>query len=391
MRIVMVSKALVVGEYQRKLEEMARLPGIELTAILPPGWRGRYDSAPLERVHTTGYEMLIAPVLLNGRHHLHCYPTLGKLLRRMRPDILHMDDEPYNLATWHALRAGSSVGARSLFFSWQNLSRRYPWPFRHFEQANYRRAAHVIAGNGAAMAVLRAKGYAGPVTVIPQFGIDPDAFSPRQRQAGSSPSEITVSGLEDPFVLGYAGRLVPEKGVDVLLRACAALPFREWSLRIMGDGPERSSLAALAGELQIAARVTFLGRLPSARAPDFYRSLDLLVLPSLSRPNWIEQFGRVLVEAMACEIPVIGSECGEIPAVIGDAGLVCPEGNAPALSESITALAQDPARRAELAERGRTRALAHFTHRQIAEATIRVYRQMLGESGPAFRPQGAND
>jgi glycosyltransferase involved in cell wall biosynthesis len=378
MRVVMVSKALVVGEYQRKLEELARLPGIELSAIVPPGWRGRYDAAPLELVHTTGYEMVVAPILLNGQHHLHFYPTIDRLLHRMRPDVLHMDEEPYNLATWHALRAAKKVGARCVFFSWQNLSRRYPWPFSHFERANYRRATHAIAGNNAAAAVLRAKGYTGPVTVIPQFGIDPDAFCPSQNQP---PTQTSLLPTEAPgkgdFVIGYGGRLVPEKGVDVLLHACAALPFRNWSLRIMGDGPERPRLIAVADELKITKQISFLGRVPSAQAPDFYRALDLLVLPSLSRPNWVEQFGRVLVEAMACEIPVIGSSSGEIPAVLGDAGLVFPEGDASVLVESITLLAENPAHRTELARRGRARALAHFTHKQIAAETVRVYQQML--------------
>ena len=381
MRVVMVSKALVVGEYQRKLEELARLRGVELTAIVPPGWRGRYDSAPLERVHTSGYEMVVAPTILNGQHHLHFYPTIGGLLRQMRPDILHMDEEPYNLATWHALRAGESVGARCLFFSWQNLPRRYPWPFRHFERANYRRAVHAIAGNRAGAAVLRAKGYTGPLTVIPQFGIDPDTFCPsqNQRRANASIERAETSETERDVVIGYAGRLVPEKGVNVLLRACATLPFRGWSLRIMGDGPERSHLTALADRLKIAERVSFLGRLPSVQAPDFYRGLDLLVLPSLSRSNWVEQFGRVLVEAMACGIPVIGSASGEIPAVIGDAGLVFPEGETAALAATIISLAENPAYRAALSERGRARALAHFTHEQIAAETVCVYRQMLNE------------
>ena len=86
-------------------------------------------------------ELLVAPLVFSGQYHLHFYPTAGALLRRLRPDVLHVDEEPYNLATWQLLRIGQALGARGLFFTWQNLSRRYPWPFRHFEQANYRRAA----------------------------------------------------------------------------------------------------------------------------------------------------------------------------------------------------------------------------------------------------------
>ncbi len=382
MHVVIVSKALVVGAYQRKLEELARLPDIALTAIVPPGWHGRSDSAPLELVHTSGYTMIVAPIAFNGQYHLHFYPTLGRLLQRIRPDVLHMDEEPYNLATWHALRVAEAIGARSLFFTWQNLPRRYPWPFSHFESANYRRAAHAIAGSHAAAAVLRAKGYRGPLDVIPQFGIDPDVFRPLEATGPDSSlaGEMAGPGEHAGLIIGYAGRLVPEKGVDVLLRACAALPLADWSLWVMGDGPERSRLSALADELNIRSRVRFLGRLPSTAAPDFYRRLDLLVLPSLTRPNWVEQFGRVLVEAMACQVAVIGSDSGEIPQVIGEAGLLFPEGAADALAERITLLATNPALRAELGARGRARVLAHFTHARVASATGRVYRAMMGGS-----------
>ena len=381
MRVVMVSKALAVGAYQRKLEEIARLPGVELTAIVPSEWRDRRGQVRLERAHVSGYELIAAPVRLNGQYHLHFYPTLGRLLKQLRPEILHMDEEPYNLATWHALRTGQAVGARSLFFTWQNLNRRYPWPFRAFEVANYRRAAYAIAGNRAAVDVLRAKGYRGPVAVIPQFGVDPEIFRPRTidegRQTTTDRPPSSVVRRPSSFLIVYAGALIPEKGVDLLLRACAGLPDVGWRLAIVGDGPERAQLGALAGTLGIGERVDFLGQRASTQMPDVYPDFDVLVLPSLSRPNWKEQFGRVLIEAMACGVPVIGSASGEIPNVIGDAGLIFPEGDILALRDSIARLLADPALRARYAEAGRQRVLAEFTQAQIAAATVRVYREIL--------------
>ncbi len=375
----MVSKALVVGTYQRKLEELARQPGVELTAIVPRAWRGQTSSVQLERAHTTGYDLLVAPLAFNGLYHFHFYPTLGRLLRSLRPDVLHMDEEPYNLATWHALRLGRATGAKGLFFTWQNLQRGYPWPFSAFERANYHSAAYAIAGNQAAVGVLRAKGYAGRVAVIPQFGVDPDIFSPESEPGPSAhPSQARPPGAPRPsYVVGYAGRLVPEKGVDVLIRACAGLPGRDWSLEIVGDGTEQPRLSALAETLDISQQVRFTGQQPSSMLPSIYHSWDVLVLPSVSRPNWVEQFGRVLIEAMACGLPVIGSSCGEIPNVIGDAGLIYPEADVAALRDGLAGLAADPVRRADLAARGRARVLAHFTQAQVALATFRVYQEMV--------------
>ncbi len=373
----MVSKALVVGAYQRKLEELALQPDVELTVIVPSAWREGRKLIPLERAHTEGYDLLVAPLAFNGQFHLHFYPTLGRHLRQLRPDILHMDEEPYNLATWLALRQGQAVDARCLFFTWQNLIRHYPAVFRHFEAANWRRAAHAIAGNPTAADVLRAKGYRGPVTVIPQFGVDPHIFSPRPDDADGTNASAD-DATPPSFVIGYAGRLVPEKGVAVLLRACASFPAGlAWSLRLLADGPDRERLTTLAADLGIADRVDFLGRVPSTQAPEFYRTLDVLVLPSLSRPNWVEQFGRVLTEAMACGVPVVGSQSGEIPWVIGDAGRIFPEGDAAALANILMALADDPVLRAALAAAGRARILTHFTQAQVAAETAAVYREML--------------
>jgi glycosyltransferase involved in cell wall biosynthesis len=367
MRILMLSKACLVGTYQRKLEELARLPDVDLTVVVPPSWRDERGVQTLERAHTQGYNLFVEPIALNGQFHLHFYPGLGRRMRQVQPDLVHVDEEPYNLATVQAMWLARRAGARTLFFSWQNLKRRYPLPFRWFERATLRWAEYAIAGNCDAMDVWRSKGYTGPMRVIPQFGVDPETFRPSPD--GRAPGR--------GFIAGYVGRLVEEKGVDVLLRAAAALPGA-WRLYIVGEGPARAGLIALARELNIAERVIFDPWIPSTRVPAYYGQLDVLVLPSRTRPNWKEQFGRVLVEAMACGVPVIGSTCGEIPNVIGDAGLIFPEEDVAALRGALERLMRDDALRAVLAARGRARVLARYTQAQVARETWEVYRELIG-------------
>jgi glycosyltransferase involved in cell wall biosynthesis len=111
--------------------------------------------------------------------------------------------------------------------------------------------------------------------------------------------------------------------------------------------------------------------------PDFYRSLDVLVCPSLSTKRWVEQYGRVLIEAMACGIPVVGSDSGEIPHVIGEAGLVCAEGNTEALREQLQRLMDTPALGVLLSLAGRERATDLYTHEHIARQTEEAYRAVL--------------
>jgi len=384
MRVLMISKACLVGAYQRKLEEIARYPDVELMVVVPPSWRDGSRLIRLERAHTTGYELVVEPIALNGSFHLHFYPRLGRRLRAFAPDVVHVDEEPYNFATFHALRLAKSTGARVLWFTWQNLNRRYLFPFRFIERYNLCHTDYGIAGSAGAAAVWREKGYTGPLAVIPQFGVDPDIFAPRDtrdRLSGLSgrQTEKSAPHTSRGFVIGYGGgRLVAEKGVDLLLGAVAGLPG-VWRLSVVGAGPERERLEVLARRLGLADRVSFEGIVPSVRMPAFYQELDALVLPSRSRPNWVEQFGRVLIEAMACGVPVVGSDCGEIPNVVGDAGLIFPEGDMGALRECLMRLMRDLDLWADLARRGRERVLAHFTQAQVAAQTVAVYREMNDE------------
>ncbi len=361
MRIVMLSKALVTGAYQRKCELIAAHDGVELTVLTPPAWGGQH----LERVYTQGYALREIPVRLGRSFHLHHYPTLKQALESLQPDLVHIDEEPYNYATYHAMRQSQSlrVRPRLLFFSWQNIAKTYPQPFAWFESAVLSGVDAGIAGSSAASHLLRAKGFQKPLHVIPQFGVDEHAFSPGRKRRG------------DNLVVGFAGRLVPEKGVDTLLQALT--PFDNTRAVIAGDGPAAEDLRDRAMTLGIDWRVKFLPQLPSTEMPDFYRSLDVLVLPSRTQSNWKEQFGRVLTEAMACGVPVIGSTCGEIPNVIGEAGLIFPENDASALSGQIQMLLNNEELRQQLGVLGRARALECFTMKHIADRTMDAYRSVL--------------
>jgi len=387
MRVLLISKACVVGAYQRKLEEIAAHPDVELTVAVPPEWRDERGVLKLERAHTNDYRLVVEPLWLNGSFHLHFYPLIGQLIAELQPDIVHIDEEPYNFATWHILRHARRHCAKTVFFSWQNLNRRYPFPFNLIESHVLGRADYAICGNRDSADVWRAKGYGGPIAVIPQFGVDPDLFSPHPSPPAPLPSPDETSGegrgvaqsagvRSEVFTICYAGRFVPEKGVNVLIRAVAALD-NDYRLVLIGSGPRREAMIQLATECGLEGRLDVRPWMSSTEFPNFLHTLDALVLPSVTQANWKEQFGRVLVEAMACGVPVVGSTCGEIPNVIGDAGLIVPEGDAEALAAALSRLQTDAALRTEMRHKGRQRVLAHFTQKKVAQETVKVYRELV--------------
>jgi glycosyltransferase involved in cell wall biosynthesis len=181
--------------------------------------------------------------------------------------------------------------------------------------------------------------------------------------------------------MGYAGRMAPEKGVHLLLQAAAGLGG-EWRLRILGSGPEQTRLRALVGESAVLDRVEFLPAVPHAEVAAFLRTLDVLVLPSLTTRSWAEQFGHVLIEAMSAETPVVASNSGAIPEVVGEAGLLFPEGDVSALKEALARLRDDPDLSGALGERGRKRVLERFTWDRIAGKTLELYRSLLSHENP---------
>jgi len=376
----MLSKALVVGAYQKKAEEIARFEDIDLTVVAPPVW----GDTPLEQAHTQGYNLVVSDIAFNGNFHLHYYPNLKQIVAQTQPDIIHIDEEPYNLATFQAMKLARKSGAKTLVFTWQNLKRRYPPPFSWMEKYVLRHTDALLVGNAGAAEVWPAKGYSGLMRQIPQFGVDPNIFYRHQRvKRVSKPGVVLRRSARRPsqptLSIGYVGRLVPEKGVDLLLEAAANLKG-PWEMKILGSGPDRSRLEKMAQWLGLGNnRISFDQQIPSTHMPNYLSGLDALVLPSLAQSNWKEQFGRVLIEAMACEVVTVGARSGAIPEVIGEAGLLFDEGNANDLAAQLQRLLDDVPLRQNLRQAGRQRVLDNYTHAAIARHTIEVYKQIMDD------------
>ncbi len=370
MRVILVSKAMLTRAYLSKARAMVEIdPELELTVVVPETWsEPRVGLVKLEDARPEGYRLIVLPLRLNGHHHLFSFKGLSRVIETVRPQLLHIDEEPFNLSTFLAARAGQWVADKMLFFTWANIRKRIPPPFSWFRKSVYRWCSGAIAGNLDAAAILNETGFRGTVAVIPQFGVDMTLFPYRKRR------------FAPPFRVGYMGRLVPEKGVDLLLRAAAAVPM-PLELVIVGSGEAEPSLRALAQKLGLEERVNFLKPVGSEAVGKLMGEFHVLVLPSRTTRRWKEQFGRVLAEAMATGCVVIGSDCGEIPRVIGDAGLVFPEGDVEALSQSLESVLSSESLYYELSAKARSRAQQFYSQEAVAAKHVEFYRILLAMSG----------
>jgi glycosyltransferase involved in cell wall biosynthesis len=164
---------------------------------------------------------------------------------------------------------------------------------------------------------------------------------------------------QEDFLVGFAGRICEEKGWKVLLRAVRSLPD-SFKCLIAGDGPQVSELGSLLSHPGLQGRVFYAGLLSRDALWGFYRSLDCLVVPSLTFPKWKEQFGGVLADGMVMGVALVGSDSGAIPEVIGPAGLIVPEGRPDALAAAILRLRENGEMRRQMGKAGQQRFWAEF-------------------------------
>jgi len=373
MRVLFVARYLQTIN-QKKLICLSRQPGVQLWHLVPTHWHDAFNRYQAASGSKGLYEQIAHPVVNAPDIHRFMYWPVPRFIRDLSPDMIHVEEEPESLAAleFSLLRRWLAPRAKLVFFTWQNLQRRTNAVVDMIRRFNLRSADGLIGGNTDALAVARALGFRGPALVLPQLGLDPEDFSPKLRDAQRAHYQL------DGFTVGYVGRLTQEKGLETLLDAIQ--PLADIRLMMVGNGPMLASLQEAKSAPRWGQRLTLTGSLSHAEAAQAISAFDALVLPSLTRPHWKEQFGHVLIEAMACGVPVIGSTSGAIPEVIGDAGLLFPEGNTPALQNCLLRLQADSQLRATLRARGQERILARYTHQHIAEQTAAFYQQVLSHT-----------
>ncbi|HEY3398605.1 MAG TPA: glycosyltransferase family 4 protein [Armatimonadota bacterium] len=387
LRVAVLSHACVVDVNQRLYADLAAAhPEWEVLVIAPDHWRNPLSGErPLSLLPAAAALVHPLPVHLAGKMHLHWYHRgpLTRLLRNFRPDVVMAHEEPYSLAGAQAGWLAHRLGARMILCSQQNLYRPCPPPLAWSQAWLLRHVDWMLPVTPEVGEIVRQRGFSGPQSLLAN-GFDETLFRPEARGDGSLRREL---GLTRP-VLGYAGRLEPAKGLRNLLESARLLRLRygdDFQLFFIGEGSLLPEIQAFAAQHLAPGQLVHQGYVPHHRMGEYMAAMDVLVLPSLTTPTWKEQFGRVIVEALACEVPVVGSDSGHIPVLLEETGggLVFPEGQVEPLAACLEQLLRDSELRRQLGKHGHDVVMREYTWQRWAE---HLYDALCGTMALPNRP-----
>ena len=365
MRLLVVSHPCTTPINQQIFAEMEKRSGWEITLVIPDQWKDEFgNSLPGERWPGFKARMEKVPVWKNGHIVLHAYKKNWARFFRDNPfDAIYVHNEPYALAAAQICWANNRTLKAPLgFYSAQNIFKKYPPPFGWLEKMVYDGSAYAFPITKAVEDVLLAKNFRGLSTICP-LPLDPEIYRPR----GAESDQKLIPRGSDELVIGYVGRLVEPKGLRTLAHALRGLGGLPWKLVVIGKGDFEETFKQLLAEGGLLDRATFLGFVPHAETPRYLSAFDVLVVPSETQPNWKEQFGRVITEAMASGTPVIGSSSGEIPNLIRESGggTIFPERDPGAFGDAIRRMIAEPSLRSDCAAKGRV-----WAEREVSLAAV---------------------
>ncbi|WP_341524789.1 hormogonium polysaccharide biosynthesis glycosyltransferase HpsO [Nostoc sp. UHCC 0302] len=388
MKILVASHTYIVDLNCEKLRQLSQLePEVEVTVIVPKRWKpGGVQNKIIETEYRDEGRFKIVPISNFSQNHqglLTFGADLISLLREFRPQVIQVEQGSRGLSYTQTIVLNQLLGlkAKNVFFTWWNLPYELKLPIALLEKYNLNHSHGIISGNQDGADILRQRGYQGPIKVMPQLGVDEKLFTPKFQ-----PDLATKLGIEEgSFVVGFVGRFVQEKGLLTLLQALVTLKNKPWKLLLLGRGELQAELIKIAAKNNIQERLILVESVSHDEVANYINLMSTLVLPSettykfktLTSAGWKEQFGHVLIEAMACQVPVIGSNSGEIPHVIGDAGLVFPEGDFQALANCLVQLMEKPELAQSLGEMGYQKAIVKYTNKALAKQQLEFYRELI--------------
>lgn len=375
-KVLLISHAYVAPENRRKLECLAEIRGLEVGVVFPSRWPTKHggveEVARSGECNDRGYRIFAIDTFLQGNGARYFYRPIGliKAWLQFKPQIVHLEEEPWSWVALEIALLNLFLRKKLILFTWENLEVPMGFLQRLIEKFVLRQVDLVIAGSCGAKERIERRGFGGRVEILPQFGVDPKVF--KLQEGTVLKKKLGIEG----FVVGFVGRLVEEKGIGTLLEAVSKI--EDASILLVSTSPRLpDEFSKLAKDLGVDRNLVLATGVLHQDLPKHLSLMDVLVLPSKTTPIWKEQFGRVLIEAMACQVPVIGSSSGTIPEVIGDAGLIFKEGNALDLQAKIEQLKSSPKVRQELAQKGYQRVLDNYTFEKIASETSQVYSVLL--------------
>jgi glycosyltransferase involved in cell wall biosynthesis len=380
MKLLMVGHSFLSAYNQTKYAAMKQLnPELRLRLVVPSRMRLRFGSLAYE-VHSALSSEEAVPLKARftwcGQHmtYLHNPARMAAILRNFQPDVIHIEEEPHALITVEtiALQRTFARSAAVTVHECDNIlrARRFPLgAIKHILRAySLRRIAAALCANQRSAELLGAEGYfQGFIEILPQYGFDAAELHP-----GNEPELRAELGLQEGVVIGHVGRLAEEKGLRLLIEALDRLQAYPWKLLLLGAGPLESEIRER-WMAKFPGRIVLVPAVPLNQVAPYVRCSDIFVLASYSMPNWQEQFGASLAQAMLTGLPSIGSTSGAIPEVVGPGGIIFKEKQTDDLARALEELLASPARRRELGALGREFALRNYSKEVVAARYLAAF------------------
>ena len=395
--LVIISHAYVYSPYRKKIEELAKYKDLNITLITPEfGLEGGGQKVYTAPYQGKSYKHIILSGYFTGKLNFFIFKNLKKTLNEINPDIIMLEEEYWTQVAAQVTyvtkkflpqtklillsqenichiwkKEGKSLYQKFRYQSFHFLEKfiipkldalvfQFPEVWQDFEQR---------------MLDLKFKGIKG---TFPQLGVDYNRFAKPANIKNLNSIREKLNLDPDTFVYGYIGRITKEKGIEDIIYALAGWDKPNTKVLIIGNGDTEylEELNQLIRKLNLNYIISIHPAIPFDDIPTYFQILDISILLSHTTPIWKEQFGRVLVESMAAGTPVIGSDSGAIPLVIGKTGYIVMEKDILSIREALIEAYSNSVKYTKLSKAGQKRAEENFSYTAIAEQTYNFIKEI---------------